>query len=131
MIKVPFNLPYHYETVFEVNPNEFVVFKGEFYRAINKAFVNDTVFTGYKRENLTRQNVFELMGSVSQNFGNDTDPLKSLERVIKSFAKQYYSEQFTQNIYCWNETETDLHRAAGCVGVAARHLAARGVVQDL
>ncbi|WP_255066828.1 hypothetical protein [Lacihabitans sp. LS3-19] len=109
LIKVPFNLPYHYETVFEVNPSELVVFKGDFYRAVNKAFVNDTVFTGYKRENLTRQNVFELMGSVAQNFDNDADPLKSLERVIKSFAKQYYTQQIIQYTYFWNETPTVSH----------------------
>ena len=102
LVKVPFNLPYHVETNFAVTPNELVVYKGEFYRSVTKAFKNDTVYTAYQRENLTRQNIFELMGQVSQDFDKDENPAKSLVRVLKNFSSHFYQPELKQTLFFWN-----------------------------
>lgn len=103
-VKVPFLLPYQSQSIIIENTNELVIFEGSFYRATFKILKRDTLFTTYQKENLTRQNVFELMAQVSQNFDSQkrNDPLKSLVEVLKHISKHYLKTESKYTTYFWN-----------------------------
>lgn len=110
-VKVPFLLPYQSQSIIMESSNELVVFEGSFYRATSKVLERDTLFTTYQKENLTRQNVFELMAQVSQNFDNQkhNDPLKSLVEVLKHVSKHYLKTDAKYITYFWNFEPTVAH----------------------
>lgn len=103
-VKVLFLLPYQSQSIVMESSNELVVFEGSFFRATSKVLERDTLFTTYQKENLTRQNVFELMAQVSQNFDNQehNDPLKSLVEVLKHVSKHYLKSDAKYITYFWN-----------------------------
>ncbi len=110
-LKIPFHLPYQNQKIVYDDVDELIMFDGNFYRGTSKVFENDTLFTGYQKENLTRQNVFELMAQVSQNLNEEkkNDPLKSLVEVLKHISKHYLKSDAKYIIYFWNFETINTH----------------------
>ncbi len=105
VIKVPFMIPYNNISDFEIAPEDIVIYEAEFFRAVSKIALQDTLITTYRAEALTRQSMFEMMGVVAEHIEKQTNknPLRTLSKLIKGFSKNFYSPEYGYMVYFWNE----------------------------
>jgi len=107
VVKVPFQLPYLSDVQFSEMTGELVVFEGDFFRSENKFYTGDTLVTIFKKENITRQGVFEMLGQVSEDFDSHKSPLTSLNDFLKNLSKIYYNTDAHFLVFFWNFQPSD------------------------
>lgn len=109
VVKVPIQLPYLSEVQFSEMTGDLVVFERDFFRSVNKFFSGDTLVTVFRKENITRQGVFEMLGQVTEDFDSHKSPLTSLNDFLKSLSKIYYNSGENFLVFFWNYRHSDLH----------------------
>jgi len=93
VFKMQLSLPYQSEWKNELIDGNTAIFEGEFYKSYEQVYRGDTLYTYYKRLDLSRDNIMALMNEVHENLNlfsekNKTTSQKALE-FSKHLAKDY------------------------------------------
>ncbi|MFN3851822.1 MAG: hypothetical protein ACK4NY_20460 [Spirosomataceae bacterium] len=93
IFKVPISIPYQSE--WEAKPTEerMAIFDGEFYHSYKQAYQNDTLYTYYTHQRVSRENIYTLLHDVHDNLNqfskkNIPPAQKSLD-FFKNLSKDY------------------------------------------
>lgn len=111
VFKMQLSLPYQSEWKNELNDGNTAIFEGEFFKSYEQVYHGDTLYTYYKRLDLSRDNIMALMNKVHENLNlfsekNKTTSQKALE-FSKNLAKDYV--ELRSKMLVWFKVE-DLPR---------------------
>lgn len=105
-----FNLAIPYQNNFTSNSTseKLAIYKGEFYRESKQVYENDTLYVTYQRENISRENFYDLLNEVSENLDdfskNESDnSSKNTLKFFKNLVKDYTTFGANNIAYFWVE----------------------------
>ncbi|WP_041693402.1 hypothetical protein [Emticicia oligotrophica] len=107
IFKMQLSLPYQSEWKNELIDGNTAVFEGEFYQSYEQVYRADTLYTYYRRINISRDNIMALMNEAHENlniFSNNhqTTGQKALE-FSKHLTKDYV--EFRTKTMIWYKVE--------------------------
>ncbi|MFN3489181.1 MAG: hypothetical protein ACK4YV_08600 [Emticicia sp.] len=111
IFKVQLSLPYQSEWKNELIDGNTAIFEGEFFKSYEQIYRGDTLYTYYKRLDLSRDNIMALMSEVHENLNLFSEKHKTTSQKSLEFSKnltKYYVE-FRSKILVWYKVE-DLPR---------------------
>lgn len=111
IFKMQLSLPYQSEWKNELLDGNTAVFEGEFYQSYEQVYRGDTLYTFYKRINISRDNIMALVKEAHENLNlfsknHKTTSQKALE-FSKNLTKDYV--EFRSKMMVWYKVE-DLPR---------------------
>jgi len=107
IFKMQLSLPYQSEWKNELIDGNTAIFEGEFFKSYEQVYHRDTLYTYYKKVDLSRDNIMSLMNEVHENLNlfsekHKTTSQKALESS-KHLTKDYI--EFRSKIWVWYKVE--------------------------
>lgn len=87
VFKMQLSLPYQSEWKNELLDGNTAIFEGEFFQSYEQVYRNDTLYTYYKRINISRDNIMALMNEAHENLNLFSKNHKSTGQKALEFSK--------------------------------------------
>lgn len=111
VFKMQLTLPYQSEWKNELIDGNTAIFEGEFFKSYEQIYQGDTLYTYYKRLDLSRDNIMALMNQVHENLNLFSEKHKTTSQKALEFSKHLTKDyvEFRSKILVWYKVE-DLPR---------------------
>lgn len=111
IFKMQLSLPYQSEWKNELIDGNTAIFEGEFFKSYEQIYRGDTLYTYYKRLDLSRDNIMALMNEVHENLNLFSEKHKTTSQRALEFSKNLTKDyvEFRSKMLVWYKVE-DLPR---------------------
>lgn len=107
VLKVPMSIPYQNEWTDKVAIEKLAIFEGDFYKSYEQSFQNDTLYTFYQKQQLSRENMLSLLQHLGDNLDNFStkkdEHSKKNSNLIKLITKDYVEFHRKSIVFFWIE----------------------------
>lgn len=93
IFKIPISIPYQNEWEAKPTDERMAIFEGEFYHSYKQSYQNDTLYTYYTHQRVSRDNIYTLLHDVQDNFNEfskkKNNPTQKTLDFFKNLSKDY------------------------------------------
>lgn len=111
IFKMQLSLPYQSEWKNELIDGNTAIFEGDFFKSYEQIYHGDTLYTYYKKVDLSRDNIMALMSEVHENLNLFSEKHKTTSQKALEFSKNLTKDyvEFRSKMLVWYKVE-DLPR---------------------
>jgi hypothetical protein len=107
VFKMQLSLPYQSEWKNELIDGNNAIFEGEFFKSYEQVYHCDTLYTYYKRLDISRDNIMSLMNEVRENLNLFLEKHKTTSQKALEFSKHLTKDyvEFRSKMLVWYKVD--------------------------
>ena len=107
VFKMQLSLPYQSEWKNELIDGNNAIFEGEFFKSYEQVYHCDTLYTYYKRLDVSRDNIMSLMNEVHENLNLFSEKHKTTSQKALEFSKHLTKDyvEFRSKMLVWYKVD--------------------------